>query len=175
MIMRRGGSVNARADTQPVVAGIFENEDAAARAVEMLIEEHFDPPHDLSVIVSHRREHEAVPVPETFQVGQGGKLGAVIGAVLGGAGAVFSGMTLGPLTLLAAGPVGVALEAAFAGGAVGFALGAVEGLGRSKNEADFHAHHLERGVVWVGVHASGERAKRAREILTEAGAKHFQS
>jgi hypothetical protein len=161
-------------EVQPVIAGIFATEEAAAVAVEKLIEAHFDPPHDLSVIVSHRREHESVAVPERFQVGQGGGIGAIIGAVLGAAGVVLTGMTLGPITLLAAGPVGVALEGAFAGGAVGFALGAVEGLGRSRNEADFHAAHIHDGVVWVGVHAVGDRADLAREILTEAGAQHFQ-
>jgi len=163
-----------RADAHPVVAGIFATEEEAAAAVERLIERHFDPPHDLSVIVSHRREHEEVPVPEKFEVGQGGGIGAVLGAALGVAGVVLTGTVVGPLTLLAAGPVGAAIEAAFAGGAVGFALGAVEGLGRSTNEAEFSAAHIHEGVVWVGVHATGERATLAREILTEAGAKHFQ-
>lgn len=159
---------------QHVVAGIFSSEEDAAKAVAMLIEEHFDPPHDLSVIVSHRRAHKTVPIRETFEAGHGGEMGALIGAVLATAGAVLSGMTIGPITLLAVGPVGAAIEAAYAGGAVGFMLGAVEGLGRSKNEADFHAAHIEEGVVWVGVHATGERAELAHRILSEAGARHFQ-
>lgn len=157
-----------------VVAGIFATEEEAAKAVEMLIQEHFDPPRDLSVIVSHRREHENVSVPERFEVGRWAKIGAAAGAVLGTAAVTVTGMTVGPLTLVAAGPVAVALEAAYAGGATGFMMGVLHGLMESRDEADFHSAHIHDGVVWVGVHAKGDRAARAREILSEAGAKHFQ-
>jgi hypothetical protein len=157
-----------------VVAGIFADEEAAARAVASLIEEHFDPSYDLSVIVSHRREHESVPIRETFEVGHGGELGAAVGAVLAAAGATLAGMTVGPLTLAVGGPIAVALEAAYAGGSAGFMLGAVAGLTHTKDEAEFHVAQIHEGVVWVGVHAKGERAVRAREILSEAGARHFQ-
>lgn len=162
------------APDKSVVAGIFATEAKAAKAVELLIQEHFDPPHDLSVIVSHRREHEDVPIPETFRVRRWAEIGAVTGAVLGTAAVTISGMAVGPLSLVAAGPVAVALEAAFAGGATGFMMGALHGLMESKDEADFHAAHIHEGVVWVGVHAKGDRAAKARQILAEAGAKHFQ-
>lgn len=168
------GAVPAPREGQPVVAGIFDDEEKAAEAVECLLQEHFDPPHDLSVIVSHRREHEDVPVPETFQVERGGVIGAGVGAVLAAAGVTLAGMTVGPITLAAAGPVLVALEAAYAGGATGFAIGALAGLDLPKDEVDFHAAHIHDGIVWVGVHAEGERAELARRILSDAGARHFQ-
>lgn len=158
----------------PVVAGIFDDEKKAAVAVERLLEEHFDPPHDLSVIVSHRREHENVPIPETFEVERGGAIGAAVGAVLAAAGVTLAGMTVGPITLAAAGPVVVALEGAYAGGATGFAVGALAGLDMPKDEVDFHAAHIHDGVVWVGVHAEGDRADLAHRILSDAGARHFQ-
>lgn len=157
-----------------VVAGIFATEEEAAKAVEMLIQEHFDPPHDLSVIVSHRREHEDVPVPEAFEVGRWAKIGATVGAVLGTAAVTITGMTVGPLTMVVAGPLAVALEAAFSGGATGFMMGALHGLMESRDEAEFHAAHIHGGVVWVGVHAKGDRAETARQVLSDAGAKHFQ-
>jgi hypothetical protein len=157
-----------------VVAGIFANEEEAEKAVEALIQEHFDPPHDLSVIVSHRREHEEVAVPEAFEVGRWAKIGASVGAILGTAAVTITGMAVGPLTMVAAGPVAAALEAAFAGGTTGFMMGALHGLMESRNEAEFHAAHIHEGVVWVGVHAKGERAETARRILSDAGAKHFQ-
>lgn len=159
---------------EPVVAGIFDTEENAAKAVEMLVQKHFDPPHDLSVIVSHRREHEEVPVPEAFEVRRWAKIGVVVGAILGTGAATVTGMTVGPLTLVAAGPVAAALEAAFSGGAGGFMIGVLHGLMESRDEADFHAAHIHDGVVWVGVHARGDRAEKARQILSDAGARHFQ-
>jgi hypothetical protein len=156
-----------------VVAGIFADEEHAARAVERLADAGFHAPRDLSVIASHHREHQAVPVVDEPEVMHGGAIGGTLGAALAAAGAVLTGLTAGPLSMVAAGPVVAALEAALAGGAVGWAVGALEGLGIWKEEAEFHATHIHEGVVWVGVHAEGERAEDARRILTEAGAKHF--
>jgi len=45
----------------------------------------------------------------------------------------------------------------------------------TREGAEFHLRHIEGGVVWVGVHATGERAEEARQALTEAGARHFTS
>ncbi|KPJ79321.1 MAG: hypothetical protein AMS19_11420 [Gemmatimonas sp. SG8_23] len=156
-----------------VVAGVFASEEQAAVAVERLVEAHFDPPHDLSVIVSHHREHEGVTVPHEPEVVHGAELGAALGAVLAAAGVTLAGMTMGPLSLVVAGPVLVALEAAIAGGGAGYLIGALTGLGIWHNEAEFHAAHIHDGVVWVGVHATGPRARQARAILSEAGARHF--
>lgn len=157
-----------------VVAGIFATEEEAQKAVDALIQEHFNPPHDLSVIVSHRREHGDVPVPESFDIRRWATIGAVAGAVLGTGAVALTGMAVGPITLVAAGPVAAALEGAYAGGATGFMIGVLHGLMESRDEADFHHAHIHEGVVWVGVHAKGERAEKARAILAEAGARHFQ-
>ena len=157
----------------PVVAGVFDDEEAAAQAVTKLAEAGFHAPRDLSVIASHQREHEAVPVVDRPEVIHGAETGSAIGLMLGAAGATLAGVTVGPLTLLAAGPVIAVLEATFLGGATGWAIGALEGLGLWKEEAAFYATRIHEGVVWVGVHAEGARAEEARRILTEAGAKHF--
>ena len=155
------------------VAGVFPDEESAADAIQALLAANFDARHDLSVIVSHRREHERIPVLDEPEVIPNAKFGAALGAVLGAAGAAFAGLSFGPLTLVAAGPVLAALEAGYAGGAMGFALGALRGLEIWNEEADFHAAHIHDGVVWVGVRAKGERAERARRVLSDAGAKHF--
>jgi hypothetical protein len=156
-----------------VVAGVFKDEEHAAQAIKNLIEAHYDPHHEINVIASHRREHENVPIREDFNFKRNASIGAAVGAVLAGAGVALAGLTFGPLTLVAAGPVAAALEAAFAGGAVGFAMGSLSTLEMTKQEAAFHTAHIHDGVVWVGVQVKGERAERARAILTEAGAKHF--
>lgn len=158
-----------------VVAGVFADEEHAAQAVKKLLEANYDPNHEINVIASHRGEREEVAVWEDVKIGRHASIGAAVGAVLAGAGVALAGLTFGPFTLVAAGPVVAALEAAFAGGATGFAVGALTAMDMSEVEADFHAAHIHDGVVWVGVKVRGERAKRAREILTEAGAKHFTS
>ena len=121
----------------------------------------------------HRREHEDVPVFETFELRHWATIGTTVGALLGSTAALLTGMAIGPFTLVAAGPIAVALEAAYAGGATGFVMGVLHGLTESTDEAEFHMQHIHDGVVWVGVHATGERAAKAREVLTQAGARHF--
>jgi hypothetical protein len=155
------------------VAGIFKDEESAALAVKKLVEEHFDPDNDVRVIASHQQEREDVPVAATFEVARTSLIGAVAGAVLAGAGVALAGLTSGPFTMENAGPVWAALEAAYAGGAMGFAIGALMSMDFAKAGAKFGRAHVHDGVVWVGVLASGERAKSARRILSEAGAKHF--
>lgn len=156
-----------------VVAGIFATEVEAQKAVDLLAQAQFDPAYDVSVIVSHRREHEDVPVFEAFEVRRWAKIGASVGAVLGTAAVLLTGVTVGPITFVASGPIVVALEAAYAGGASGFVMGVLHGLSESKEEAEFHMAQIHDGVVWVGVHAKGERAGVARGILSDAGARHF--
>jgi len=158
-----------------VVAGVFEDEEHAASAVKLLIEAHYDPHHEINVIASHRREHENVPIREDFKFKRNASIGAAVGAVLAGAGVALAGLTFGPFTLVAAGPIVAALEGSAAGGAVGFALGSLTALEMSKEEAAFHTARIHDGVVWVGVQVEGDRAVRAREILTAAGARHFTS
>ncbi len=164
---------HAQALEGDVVAGVFATEAQAQKAVELLAEAHFDPERELSVILSHRREKEEVPVHEVFEVRRWAEIGAAAGAILGSAAVLVTGMSVGPLSLVAAGPVAAALEAAYAGGATGFMMGVLHGLTETRDEAEFHLKHIEGGVVWVGVHATGERAEKAREALTEAGARRF--
>lgn len=154
------------------VAGIFKDEKAAAAAVQNLIHEHFIPNGDLSVIVSNGREREAVRVWESIPAERAAAIGALAGALLAGAGVAISGLAFGPFTLIAWGPLWAVFEAAFTGGAVGFALGALMSIEMIEPAADFAAARIHEGVVWVGVHATVARAGRAREILAEAGAKH---
>jgi hypothetical protein len=155
------------------VAGIFKDEEAAAQAVKTLVQEHFDPETDMRVIASHQQEREDVPVASTFEVGRSATIGAVVGAALAAAGVAIAGLTTGPFTMEEAGPIWAALEAAYAGGATGFALGAMMSMDFAKAGANFRRAHVHDGVVWVGVQAAGERAERARQILREAGARHF--
>lgn len=159
--------------TRKAVAGIFKDETAAARAVKMLVEAHFDPDRDVTVIASHHHERENIPVGSTFLVGRNAAIGALIGAAVTGIGVALAGLTSGPFTLEEAGPLMAALESAFVGGGVGFALGALLSIDFVRVGANFGRAHVHGGVVYVGVYADGARAERARRVLSDAGAKHF--
>jgi hypothetical protein len=158
-----------------VVAGVFADEEHAADAVKKLVEAYYDPHHEINVIASHRREHENVPIREDFHFRRNTVIGAAVGVAIGGLGVAIAGLSFGPLTLVAAGPLVAALEGAFGGGCLGFALGALTTLEMTEHQAAFHSAHIHDGVVWVGVQARDSRGERARAILSAAGARHFTS
>lgn len=158
-----------------VVAGVFADEELAADAVRHLLEAHYDPGHEITVMAAHRREHESVPIREDFDFAGHATLGALMGALLAGLGVALAGLTTGPFTMVAAGPFFASLEAAFGGGCFGFALGSMLALEHTEREPAFRSARIHDGVVWVGVTATGERGARARRILATAGAKHFTS
>ncbi|MEX2467165.1 MAG: hypothetical protein WD995_09645 [Gemmatimonadota bacterium] len=164
-------------DPRGIVAGVFEDQESAARALAALVESHFEPEDDISVVLTDEwtLEHEDVRLRDELEIIEGARLGGGIGVVLGaaGAGMVAAGLLAGPAALVAAGPVVAALKGALALGAFGVVTGWLVGLGIVREEADFHAAHIKEGAVWVGVHATGERAEKARAILEEAGAKFF--
>lgn len=165
----------ARKPEAGVVAGVFDTEEHAAEAVKQLIEAHYDPRHEINLTAAHKREHETVYIREGMHFYRNGAIGAVIGAVVAFVGVLIADLSVGPFTMIAAGPVVAALEAAFGGGALGFALGVLQSLEMMKQKPDFDTAHVHHGVVQVGVQASGERGERARQILALAGARHFTS
>ncbi|MEX2472325.1 MAG: hypothetical protein WEA34_09115 [Gemmatimonadota bacterium] len=160
-----------------VVAGVFEDQEHAARAITGLVEAHFEPRDDISVVLTDEwtAEHENVRLRDELEMIEGAKIGGGIGAVIGATGAamVAAGILAGPAALVAAGPVIAALEGGLAVGAFGTVAGWLVGLGIMREEADFHAARIKEGAVWVGVHATGERAEKAHEVLAAAGARFF--
>ncbi|MGE0159888.1 MAG: hypothetical protein AB7T31_10800 [Gemmatimonadales bacterium] len=163
-------------DTNPrreTVAGVFEDEAAASAALQKLVEAHFDIEADASIIVSNHHERQVVPILSDVPVDRGAVLGAAIGAVLAAIGVLIAGIDFGPFSLEPWGPAYAALEAAFAAGSIGVATGAMMSFEFAKPAAAFDKVQIRDGVIWVGVQAAGARADRARQILTEAGARHF--
>ena len=154
------------------VTGVFSSPRAAERAVQELIDEHFDP-DDVSILVTDKTgTHEEGAEHETG-VAEGAVAGAALGGALGATGAVLvaTGVIVGPgLGLLAAGPLLAALKGAAAGAAAGLEAGAPAGLGFWKDEAHIHAEGLKKGGVVVAVPAEHEHAEHARKVFTGCGA-----
>ncbi|MEQ1855348.1 MAG: hypothetical protein ABL963_02705 [Longimicrobiales bacterium] len=154
------------------VAGVFDNEKDASAAVERLIGEHFGACNELSVIVSRNHVREAVRIDEPIPVYRAAAIGAAMGAGLGALIVVVAGIGFGPFTLIEWGPLWAAFEAAYVGGSMGLAVGAMMSFEMGHPKADFGAVGIHDGVVWVSLHASEARAERARAILAEVGARH---
>jgi len=153
------------------VVGVFMDRAAAAVALEKLVEAHFDIEADAGVSVLRDDGRETVPIMSDVPVGRGAAIGAAVGFVLAAAGVAIAGIDFGPFSLVPWGPVWAALEAGYAGAAVGVATGAMMSFEFAEPEAAFHMVRASEGVVCVGVQAAGSRAERARQILTDAGAR----
>jgi hypothetical protein len=155
------------------IAGIFDDEPQAAQAVQVLLSEHYGTCDRLSIIASSRHDREQVRIRESFPTWEYAMWGAAIGAFLCGLAAAISGIDFGPFTLTEWGPYWAFFETAYVGGSVGFALGALVSIEPADPELAFDALRVRDGVVWVGLRAAGARARRARQILTDAGARHL--
>jgi hypothetical protein len=163
-------------DTNPkreTVAGIFEDRQTAARALEKLTEAHFDIEADASVIVSHHGERKRVPIMSDVPALTGALIGVAAGVLIAAIIVVASGLDVGPFSMERWGPLWAWFETAYAGAAIGVATGVMMSFEFAHPKAAFHLAGFEGGVVWVGIRASGARADHARQILAGAGAKHF--
>lgn len=163
-------------DSRTQVAGIFSDQSAATRAIEGLVEAHFDAERDIRIIVAHHRHRHEVHM--TLMSGL--RLGAPLGAGIGlAAGAVFAtlvslGVIGGPAMLAGDAPWIAALKGAPVGAAAGYLVGTLAGLGFWKDKAGFQAEDAHPGAIWLGVRATGARTQEARAIMRKAGARHFQ-
>jgi hypothetical protein len=154
------------------VTGIFSDAQAAERAVQDLIEEHFDP-DEISIVATDRSGPHAEPVEHDTGTAEGAVAGVALGGLLGAVGGtlVATGVLAAPgLAVLAAGPLVGALKGVVAGAAAGLEIGALAGLGFWKDEAHIHAEALEKGGVVVAVPADHAHAEHARAAFAAAGA-----
>jgi hypothetical protein len=143
------------------VHAVFNNEVAAAKAVQELVNAEF-PYHDISALMCDRSGVKELETGHKTGMGVGAVLGGVFGAI-GGALAVTGGLVL-------AGPVFLALEGMVAGGAMGTLAGTLGGLGFWKETIDFPKAAFENGAALIGVDAADGRIEDATNALKRAGA-----
>lgn len=156
------------------VAGIFDSDITADRAVASLLDEGFLK-DEISMIMSDKTRDKLFSSTddEANRVAKGGLVGAALGGAMGaliagltGVGAIVSGGTL-----LAVGPIVAALYGAGAGGAVGGLSGALISAGFAADEASRYEDEIKQGKAVVIVHAADEkRAAIARSALSTSGA-----
>lgn len=157
------------------VAGIFDNNITADRAVSSLLDEGFLK-DEISLIMSDKARDKLFSSTddEANRVAKGGIVGAALGGALG---ALIAGLTgVGAIaatggTILAAGPIVAALYGAGAGGAVGGLSGALISSGFAADEARRYEEEIKQGKAVVIVHVADEqRATIAKSALSTSGA-----
>lgn len=157
------------------VAGIFDSDVTADRAVASLLDEGFIK-DEISLIMSDKTRDRffSSTDDEANRVAKGGLVGAALGGTIG---ALIAGLTtvgaiaLSGGALLAVGPIVAALYGAGAGGAVGGLSGALISAGFAADDANRFEEEIKRGKAIVIVHvANDEKAAIAKSALSTSGA-----
>jgi hypothetical protein len=164
-----------------VVAGLFESQSMAQRAIEDLRTAGIDSGR-VSVIARDKDRAKEVAEQTGAEVATGAATGAGVGAVLGAAAGWLVGIGalaipgIGPI--VAAGPIaaalGVAGTTAAAGAGVGVVaggiIGALTGWGFSETEAKAYQEGIERGDLLLAVEVpDSEDAGRVEDIFKHDG------
>ncbi len=160
----------------PNVIGLFENLSEAQAAVERLSNAAFN--RDQISLLGRDADHEQIREATSEATNRMGN-GARVGAVLGGASGLIAGlaglMIPGLGGLIAAGPIATALTSALGGAGLGAAAGGVVGtltkMGVPEKDASLYDNHLQQGMALVAVQADADDdADRAADIMELQGA-----
>ena len=164
-----------------VVAGLFESQTMAQRAIEDLRTASIDSGR-VSVIARDKQQARDLANETGAEVATGAATGAGLGAILGGAAGWLVGIGalaipgIGPI--VAAGPIaaalGVAGTTAAAGAGVGVVaggvIGALTGWGFSESEAKAYQDGIERGDLLLAVDVpDNEDSGRVEDIFKRDG------
>jgi hypothetical protein len=157
------------------VAGTFDNQAAADRAIATLLDEGFSK-NEFSLLMTEKTHNTVFNITddEANSVAKGGLTGAMVGGAIG---ALLAGLTgvgvffVPGMGLLASGPVIAALSGAGAGAAVGGLSGALINAGFAADEAHRFEKELKDGKAVVLVHPTTElKSNVARSVLKASGA-----
>jgi hypothetical protein len=131
------------------VIGLFYHLEEAENAIEALCTAGVEP-GEISLLAS-KGETNHFEFAEATKLSEGTAAGGVLGGVLGlGAAVMAIGATGG--TILAVGPLLIALASLGSGAAVGGIVGALIGVGIPEHEARFYEGEIvERDAVLVGI------------------------
>jgi hypothetical protein len=162
--------------TMKTVAGMFETRNDAEDAIRRLQAAGFSR-DSIGVAMTDREELESLATDTgandlsaegaTAGLVSGAAVGALVGIALVGSTIVLPGIG----TMLIGGPLAAGLTGAGIGAASGGLVGGLIGAGIPEHEAAEYSSKLERGHILVTVQAADHEVARARQILTEEGAR----
>ena len=152
------------------IAGLFEDRTQAEQAVEDLKAVGFSQDR-IGIVMQDKQQtravNEAHDTHSTESAIGGSLIGGMAGALLAATGAlVIPG--IGPFIS------GGILATSLVGGAAGWLVGGLTGLGIPKEEAEYYEGRVQQGAALVTVDAAGRDAE-ARQILLRDGAEDLQS
>lgn len=161
------------------VMGIYSDRTTAADATNVLQKAGYRAT-DISVLSSDNQGSKDFALEPRKKALEGAATGAAVGAVLGAALAWFVSIQTvtipGLEALVAAGPVLAALAGAGAGGALGWIVGLLAGVGMPEYVAKRYAGRIRRGGILLSVHCdSPEWCDRAKKTLKNTGARNISS
>jgi hypothetical protein len=152
-----------------IVAGLFEDQLAAQRAIDGLRGHGVADADITSFVVNPPGMHHGLPLggdePADSEA-RGGESGAIKGAGIGGVVGIAAGLVAAPLV----GPVGIA-----AGIGAGAFVGALAGAATSMGDDSKHAPTARPGGVMVAVNAAGASPDEAVAQLRAHGAKLIEA
>jgi hypothetical protein len=159
--------------------GLYPDRATVAEAVNVLQKAGYRAA-DISVLSSGNQGSKDFAHEKHTKALEGAAIGAAAGAVIGAALAFIvsiqtvSTTALGPMA--AAGPFLAALAGAGAGGALGWMVGLLAGLGLTEYVAKRYAGRMRRGGILLSVHCdSPEWCDRAKKTLQDTGAQNISS
>lgn len=147
------------------IAGLFEDQAQAARAIEDLQAAGI-PADRIGLVTQDRQEAQELDK----QYGTHSAEAAIGGGLIGGAaGALLAGT--GALVIPGIGPFisGGILATALVGGAAGWLVGGLAGLGIPREEAVYYEDRVQQGATLLTIDPQGRDAE-VRQILTRNGA-----
>jgi hypothetical protein len=169
--------------TRRVYGGLYTDSTAAERGIRRFRDAGYEGER-LGIVSRDRREAEELAEDTGASAATGAATGAVAGGILGGLTGLLVG--IGALAIPGIGPVmaGGALASAFGlgggtavagagiGAAAGGIVGALTGLGFSKDEAEYYDRGVREGRTLVTVHDDDGRSE---SIFDETGADRYRT
>lgn len=154
------------------MTAIFDDAHRAARAIDELIR-HGLQRDAISVVMADHVQDDG-PDPDASKElverkGTRAERGAWLGALVGASGMALGATALAIPGILALGPLAALLAGAGAGAVSGGALGALIGIGVSRDVAEVYHRSLEGGAVMVGAEVPVDRRAEIEKVLEASG------
>lgn len=157
-------------DKNNKIAGVFETEQEAIRAIEALKRQGYKA-DEISVVGKNKDKIEDITDTTHTRAPEGAAAGAATGGLLGGTAGVLAGLGLlaipgiGPI--LAAGPIAAGLTGAAAGAGAGTLVGGLIGLGIHEDDAKRYGDYVKEGKILVLVDSDADREEGVYDTFRE--------
>lgn len=161
------------------VIGIYPDRTSVSDALDVLHQSGYRAT-DVAVLLPDNQGTKDFGHEKSTKAPEGAAIGSVAGAAIGAALVWLAATNVlvipGSSSLLASGPVIATFAGAGAGGASGWLIGLLAGLGKPEYEAKRYAGRIRSGGILLSVHCdNSEWRDKAIKTLRDTGAQHVAS